>query len=297
VSTDGNAPSASIQSLYLTSTQMVGSVVRRRVSVNASLALGLGIIGILALTAILAPVFSTVSPLKQDVANALVPPGSPGHLLGTDQLGRDIWSQLLYAGRTDLFVAFVALVFPFAIGLVVGTLAGYHGGVLDAIVVGLTNVTFAFPVFVLLIALVFILGQGIPTIVIAITLVDWVAYASLARTVVRRERSMQYVLAARVGGVPRWRILARHIRPNIIAQPVVYAMSDAVAIILFVTTLGFLGLGVPPPTPDWGTMISNGTPYFDTQWWLAVIPGVPICVTGFGLSLIADGLAEKFDTR
>jgi peptide/nickel transport system permease protein len=105
------------------------------------------------------------------------------------------------------------------------------------------------------------------------------------------------VLAARVGGVPKWRILTRHILPNIIAQPVVYAMSDAVGIILFITTLGFFGLGVPPPTPDWGTMISNAVNYFDTQWWLAVIPGVAIVITGFALSLIADGLAQKFDAR
>jgi peptide/nickel transport system permease protein len=168
---------------------------------------------------------------------------------------------------------------------------------LDGVLVGVIDVVFAFPILILLVALVFVLGPGITTIVVAITVVDWVAYARLARTLARRERTMEYVLAAQVGGVPHWRIVARHLLPNVIAQPVVYAMSDAVGIILFITTLGFLGLGVQPPGTDWGTMIADAQDYFDTNWWLALLPGIAICIAGLGLSMIADGLAQRLDAR
>lgn len=275
----------------------VGSMVRGRIGANASLVSGLVILGTLMLIAILAGVLSPHDPVKQEIDNTLAAPGSPGHLLGTDSLGRDTLSRLLHGARTDIFVALGAVLAPFLIGTFVGILAGYRGGWFDSLVVGIVDVIIAFPALVLLIALVFVLGPGIKTIVVAVTVINWVVYARLARTSARRERAMEYVLAARVGGIPTWRILARHVMPNIIAQSIVFAMSDAVLIILFITTLGFLGLGVPPPSPDWGSMISEAQPYFQTQWWLAVIPGVAIIITGLGLSLIADGLAQKLDAR
>jgi peptide/nickel transport system permease protein len=242
-------------------------------------------------------VISPHDPLKQEIDNTLAAPGAAGHLLGTDSLGRDTLSRLLYGARTDIFVALGAVICPFLIGTIVGVWSGYRGGLFDSLVVGIIDVIIAFPVLVLLIALVFVLGPGITTILIAVTAVDWVVYARLARTSSRRERNMEYVMAAKVGGIPTWRILSRHVVPNIISQSIVYAMSDAVLIILFITTLGFLGLGVPPPAPDWGTMISEAQPYFNTQWWLAVIPGLAIILTGLGLSLIADGLAQRLDAR
>lgn len=272
-------------------------MVRRRVGINFSLGLGLLIIALLLAVAALASVLAPANPLHQDLNATLAPPGAAAHPLGTDNLGRDVLSRLLYGARVDLFIAFGAVICPFAIGTLMGTLAGYHGGWLDGIIVAIIDVFFAFPILVLLIALVFVLGPGVGTIIVAVTVVDWVAYARLARTSVRRERSMEYVLAARVGGLPTWRILLKHVVPNVISQSVIYAMSDAVLIILFITTLGFLGLGVPPPTPDLGTMISDAQPYINTQWWLAVMPGVVIFITGLGLSLIADGLAQKWDAR
>jgi peptide/nickel transport system permease protein len=276
---------------------MVGRAVRGKIGSNASLISGLVIVGLLMLIAILAGVIAPHDPVKQEIDNTLAPPFSSGHLFGTDQLGRDTFSRLLYGARTDIFVALGALVGPFVIGSMIGILAGYRSGWFDSVVVGVIDVIIAFPILVLLIALVFVLGPGVSTIIISVGVIDWVVYARLARTSSRRERTMEYVLAAKVGGIPTWRILLRHILPNIISQSVVYAMSDAVLIILFVTTLGFLGLGVPPPAADWGTMISEAQPYFNTQWWLAVIPGVAIIITGLGLSLIADGLAQKLDAR
>ncbi|HEX3240860.1 MAG TPA: ABC transporter permease [Solirubrobacterales bacterium] len=275
----------------------VGGAVRRRIGGNLSLGLGIAIVGTMILLAALASVIAPDDPLKQDVANSLLAPGEAGHLLGTDQLGRDVFSRLLYGARIDLFVAFGAVIFPFTIGIVVGIVGGFHGGWVDSFLVGVINVVFAFPVLVLLIALLFVLGPGVLTIIVAITIVDWVAYAQLTRTSARRERNQEYILAARTGGIPVWRILLRHMLPNIIAQPVVLAFSDALLIILTITTLGFLGLGVPPPQPDWGTMISEAQPFLNTQWWLAVAPGVAIIFTGLGLSLIADSLAERLDAR
>lgn len=291
------SPIASVGQGRNSVTQALGRSVRRHLGLNASLLIGLVIVGLLMLAAALASVLAPADPLTQDVSEALLPPGSAGHLLGTDNLGRDVLSRLLYAARIDLFVACGAVVLPFAIGILVGTVAGYRGGWVDNILVGVIDVVFAFPVLVLLIALVFVLGPGVVTIIAAVTIVDWVVYARLARTSVRRERSQEYVLAARIGGIPTWRILLKHVLPNIISQPIVYAMSDAVLIILFITTLGFLGLGVPPPAPDWGTMIADAQPYINVQWWLAVIPGVAILLTGLGLSLIADGLAQKLDSQ
>lgn len=275
----------------------VGASVRGRLGANASLAWGLLIIAALVLLALLAGVIAPQDPLHQELDNTLAAPGTQGHLLGTDALGRDVFSRLLHAARVDILVALGAVFCPFVIGTVIGILAGYRGGWLDSLVVGVIDVIIAFPILVLLIALVFVLGPGVSTIVISITIVDWVVYARLARTSTRRERAMEYVMAARVGGVPTTRILRRHVLPNIISQSIVYAMSDAVMIILFLTTLGFLGLGVPPPAPDWGTMIAEAQPYLSTEWWLAVIPGLAIIFTGLGLSLIADGLAQKLDAR
>lgn len=276
---------------------VIGRGVSDRIGVNASLAVGGCIVGAMMLVGLLAGVLAPHDPVKQDIARTLLAPGAAGHLLGTDQLGRDTLSRLIYGARNDIFIAVAALLAPFLAGTTMGLISGYRGGWMDSVVVGVIDVMLAFPVLVLLIALVFVLGPGVLTIIVAVTLVDWVVYARLARTSVRRERAMEYVMAAQIGGIPTWRILVRHVLPNMITQSIVYAMSDLVLIILFITTLGYLGLGIPPPAPDWGTMISEAQPYFNDQWWLAVIPGLAIVITALGLSLVGDGLAQKLDAR
>lgn len=275
----------------------VGNLTRGALGANSSLITGLLILGTLILLGLLAPVIAPHDPVKQDVDNILVAPGNATHLLGSDQLGRDTLSRLLYAIRNDILIALGAIILPFLIGTLIGVVAGYRGGWTDAVLVGIVDVIIAFPILVLLIALVFALGPGVKTIIIAVAAIDWVVYARLARTSARREAAMEYVMAAQVGGISTPRILLRHIIPNLISQSVVYAMSDAVLVILFITTLGFLGLGIPPPAPDLGTMIAEGQAYIGSQWWLAVIPGAAIIVIAFGLSLIADGLAQKLDAR
>jgi peptide/nickel transport system permease protein len=256
-----------------------------------SLVAGSAILIALALAAVLAPFLHTQSPAAQDLLHTLAGPSSR-HWLGTDQLGRDVWSRLLYAARVDLKVGFLAVLFPFAFGSLVGCLAGYYGGWLDSIVMRVVDVIVAFPFYVLVLALVFVLGPGTRSIYIAIAWVGWVAYARLIRAQVLVAREREFVLAARVGGLGDARIILRHVAPNVVTQSLVYAMSDILLVIVAIVTLSYLGLGVPPPTPDWGSMIADGQQFLSTRWQLSVIPGLAVVVTGLGLSLLGDGLAD-----
>jgi peptide/nickel transport system permease protein len=264
---------------------------RRRWYRTPSFVAGLSILGLILLTAALAPLITKYDPTHQDLLHTLSGPSS-SHWLGTDDLGRDVWSRLVYGARTDLRVAFLAVMFPFVIGTVVGLLAGYFGGWIDTGTNWLVNIVVAFPFYVLIIALVFALGPGTRSIYIAITIVGWVSYTRILRGEVIVAKRREYVLAARAAGLSTPRILFRHLLPNTITQAIVFAMSDIVLGILAIVTLGYLGLGVQPPTPDWGRMIADGQSFLTTHWELSTIPGVAVVFTAFGLSLLADGLAD-----
>jgi peptide/nickel transport system permease protein len=253
---------------------------------------GLVIITILVGMAVFAPIVSHgQDPLKQDLTNTLASP-SAEHWLGTDQLGRDVWSRLVYGARIDLKVGFLAVLFPFFLGTTLGCIAGYYGRWMDTGVMRLVDVVVAFPFYVLIIALVFALGPGVRSIFVAITLVGWVSYARIIRGEILVAKRQEYVLAAQSAGLSTFRIVRRHILPNVIGQAIVFAMSDIVLTILAIVTLGYLGLGVPPPTPDWGSMIFDGQTFLTTHWMLSTIPGIAVIITGFGLSLFGDGLND-----
>jgi peptide/nickel transport system permease protein len=252
---------------------------------------GVSILGLIVLAALAAPVITRYDPAEQDLLHTLAGP-SGSHWLGTDDLGRDVWSRLVYGARTDLRVAFLAVLFPFAIGTLIGLLSGYYGRWIDTLTNWLVNIVVAFPFYVLIIALVFVLGPGTRSIYIAITLVGWVSYARIIRGEVLVAKRREYVLAAKAGGLSDARILFRHLLPNVVTQAIVFAMSDIVLDILAIVTLGYLGLGVQPPTPDWGRMIADGQTFLTTRWELSTIPGVAIVITALGLSLLADGLAD-----
>lgn len=252
---------------------------------------GLAILAALVVVTVLAPIITPYDPIQQDLNNTLAGT-SAQHWLGTDQLGRDVWARLLYGARIDLLVGFLAVLFPFCIGTALGCLAGYYGGWVETIVMRLVDVVVAFPFYVLVIALVFVLGPGVRSIVIAITIVGWVSYARIIRGEILVAKRQEYVLAARAAGFRDVRIIGRHILPNVITQAIVYAMSDIVLSILAIVTLGYLGLGVPPPTPDWGSMIFDGQTFITTNWELSTIPGLAVVLTGLGLSLFGDGLSD-----
>ncbi|WP_127903882.1 ABC transporter permease [Solirhodobacter olei] len=262
---------------------------RRR---NQHLNFGVAIVGIVVMMAIFAPLLTRYSPIDQDFSATLQGP-SWTHLLGTDNLGRDLWSRILYGGRIDLFLATVAVAAPLVIGTAVGALSGYFGGWFDVIVMRIADIVVAFPFYVLVISLVFIFGNGVGSIFAAISIVSWVAYARIVRAEALVIRSTDFMDALRVGGIGTVRIVFRHLVPNVVSQAIVYAMSDIVANIGVIVTLSYFGMGIVPPTPDWGSMMADGQPFFVGGYYgLMVIPALAVIVTSFGLSLIGDGLAN-----
>jgi peptide/nickel transport system permease protein len=252
---------------------------------------GVVIVGTILLLAIFAPQIAPYDPTKQDLQHILQDPSSK-HWLGTDQLGRDVWSRMLYAARVDLRVGFLAVLLPFLIGTTLGALAGYYGRYGDTIISRIAEVVVAFPFYVLVIAMVFVLGPGTRNIYLAVTMVGWVSYMRIIRGEVLVQKRQEYTLAAQAAGLSNARIIVRHLLPNVITQAIVFAMSDIVLDILLIVTLGYLGLGIQPPTPDWGTMIADGQTFLTVKWQLSTIPGVAVVITGLGLSLIGDGLAD-----
>jgi peptide/nickel transport system permease protein len=257
----------------------------------ATLIVGASILFVIVGLAVFAPFDTSYNPTTLDLTHILSGP-SAAHWLGTDQLGRDVWSRLVYGARTDLSVAFLAVLTPFVVGTILGAFAGYRGGWLDSIIMRIADVVVAFPFYVLVILLVFLLGPGVRSIYIAISIVSWISYARIIRGATLVAKTQEYVLAAQIQGFSTFRIILRHVLPNTISQAIVFAMSDVVNDILAIVTLGFLGLGIPPPAPDWGEMMASGQQFLTTHWELSTIPGIAVVITGLGLSLIGDGLNE-----
>jgi peptide/nickel transport system permease protein len=256
-----------------------------------SFVVGAVIVLAVVLAAVFAPLIARYDPNAQDLLHTYAHP-SDAHWLGTDQLGRDVYARIIYSGRVDLLLAFLAVLFPFCLGVALGCLAGYYGRFTDTVVMRLVDIVVAFPFIVLVIALVFVLGSGGRSIVIAITIVGWVSYARIVRGEILVQKRLEYVLAARAAGLSDARIIVRHLLPNVITQAVVFSMSDIVLSMLAIVTLSYLGAGIPPPTADWGSMIADGESLITTQWQIATFPGVAIVLTGLGLSLLGDGLAD-----
>jgi peptide/nickel transport system permease protein len=264
---------------------------RRRWYRQPALMSGIVVMGIIVFLAVAAPLITSYNPNTQNLSQTLQGP-SAQHLLGTDQLGRDVWTRLLYGLRLDLSIACLAVLFPFSLGVVLGSIAGYFGGWVDNVIMRVVDVVVAFPFYVLIIALVFVLGPGIRSIVVAITLLGWVSYARIIRGEILVAKRQDYVTAARSGGLSSPRIMGRHVLPNVISQAIIYSMSDIVQDMLAIVTLGYFGLGVPPPTADLGSMINDGQNFISTHWQLTTFPGLVVVVVGLGLSLIGDGLAD-----
>jgi peptide/nickel transport system permease protein len=229
------------------------------------------------------------------VLHTLLPP-SAEHWLGSDATGRDLFTRIIYGARQDLAMAFFGVVGPIIVGTFIGLVSGYFGGRLDAVLMRILEVTISFPYFVLVIAIVAVLGPGLKSYFISLTLVNWVSYTRLVRSQALVLRGADFVLAARTMGLNHGRIMFHHILPNAIVPSAVFVMTDAVLTIVLGSSLGFLGLGVQPPTPEWGAMIAEGQTYLTSAWWIAVFPGIAVCTLAMGLSLTADGLARLLNT-
>ena len=277
--------------LYKAASKAAGR--RRSVALRRlPLIIGLVLLAIAILAVTFAPLITSAAPNQIDVLNPLAPPLTPGHLLGTDQFGRDVWSRILYGGRIDLAIAFGATSVTLVGGTIIGLVAGYFGGRIDNVLMRIVDLFFAFPFLVLIIAIIAMLGPSLLNIFLAIWITSWVAYARIMRAQVIVAKKQQYVLAARALGYSRTRVMLRHILPNTASAVIIFSMVDAIGNIALAAALGFLGLGVQPPTPEWGTMISDGQNYITTAWWLTLFPGLAIVFVGVAFSLIGDGLAD-----
>jgi len=248
------------------------------------------------LVAIAAPVLAPYDPIEQNLGAALLPPGG-AHLLGTDNFGRDVLSRIIWGTRLDLQMGAFGVLFPLLIGTTIGAIAGYFGGILDMLLMRLLDVTVSFPFLVLIIAIVATLGPGLASFYIALALVGWVSYARLVRARFLVLKRADFVLAARSLGFNDRRIVLHHILPNAIMPALVFSMSDAVIDVVLGASLSYLGLGIQPPTPEWGLMIAEGQTFIATAWWMTVFPGVAIVLLATGFSLLADGVAEHFGLR
>lgn len=256
---------------------------------------GLAVILIWALIALAAPLIAPYGPFQQKVEDRLQPP-SWQHPFGTDELGRDVFSRVIYGARISLPVGLVVIGFSMAMGVLVGALAGYLGGLFDLLIMRVADITLAFPSIVLALAIASVLGPSLRNAVIAMILVWWPEYARLMRGQVLSVKNNEYVTAARAVGVPRGRILSRHILPNSGSPIVIKASLDAGSAILTIAALSFIGLGAVPPTPEWGAMISLGRFKF-YQWWLTAFPGLAVLTVVLGFNFLGDGLRDALDPR
>jgi peptide/nickel transport system permease protein len=259
--------------------------------------IGLAISVILILIAIFAPLIAPHDPIAQDLSRRLLPPGTPGNLLGTDDFGRDILSRILYGSRITLYIVLLVILTAPVVGLIIGTAAGYFGGWTDQILMRITDIFLAFPKLILALALVAVLGPGMENAVLAIALTSWPPYARVARAETLTVRNSDYIAAVRLQGAGSGRIIWGHIMPMCLPSVVIRVTLDMAGVILTAAGLGFLGLGVQPPLPEWGLMISAGRKFLFEQWWVATMPGLAIFIVSLGFNLLGDGLRDVLDPR
>jgi peptide/nickel transport system permease protein len=257
---------------------------------------GMGVIVALLLIAAFAPWVATHDPLAQNLAERLQAP-SAEHWFGTDQVGRDVFSRIVYGSRITIYIVLLVTVIVAPIGLMIGTIAGYFGGRIDVVLMRLTDIFLAFPGLVLALAFVAALGPGLENAVIAISLTNWPGFARLARAETLIVRSSDYIAASRLQGASAARIIVMHVVPMCLPSVVVRTTLSMAGVILTAAGLGFLGLGAQPPSPEWGAMLSSGRRFMLDHWWMATFPGLAILTISLAFNLFGDGLRDVLDPR
>jgi len=278
---------ARAQQLWLKLLRLVG---------NPPALLGLVILLVILVMAVFAPLIATHDIYAQDLTIRLQPP-SAAHILGTDELGRDVFSRIVFGARITLYIAVLTALIVAPIGLLIGTTSGYLGGWVDIVLMRVVDIFLAFPSLVLALAFVAALGPGIQNAIIAISLAAWPPIARLARAETLSIRSSDYIAAVRLQGASSLRIILSHVVPMCLPSVVVRITLNMAAIILTAAGLGFLGLGAQPPSPEWGAMLSSGREFVLTSWWIAAIPGCAILLTSLAFNLFGDGLRDILDPR
>jgi peptide/nickel transport system permease protein len=274
----------------------LGAVIWSRFKRNKLAVAGAAVVVALAFVALAAPLIAPYDPTDIDIQNVLSPP-SARHPFGTDDLGRDVLSRMIYGSRISLSVGFVAVGIALTIGLAMGSVAGYYGGKVDPILMRFVDVMLTFPTFFLMLAVIAILEPGIWTIMVVIGLTSWMGVARLVRAEFLTLKERDFVLAAKASGAGSPRIIFRHILPNALSPVFVAATLGVAGAILVEAALSFLGLGVQPPRPSWGNILSTGKDYIEVAWWLSFYPGLAILVTVLGYNLLGEGLRDALDPR
>jgi peptide/nickel transport system permease protein len=253
------------------------------------------IVATASIISVAAPVIAPYGPLEQDMSSRLMPP-SLEHPMGTDGLGRDVLSRVIYGGRVSLPIAVIIVLTSLITGIALGLMAGFFGGPLDSLLMRFTDLTTAFPPMILAMIIAAALGSGIGQAAVAIIVVWWPLYARLMRGLVLSVKHNEYVTASQATGARTGRVLVRHILPNCLGPAVVLATLDLGSAMLTFASLSFLGLGTAPPTPEWGAMVGNGIYFFD-QWWISSFPGLAIFAVALAFNFLGDGVQDALDPR
>ncbi len=254
--------------------------------------IGLAIILGIAVLSIAAPFLPIPGPNEVDATAALQPP-SLDHIFGTDNLGRDMFSRVVYGAQIDLLLGVVTTYVSLIIGVAVGAFAGYFGGKRESVLMRLVDTLIAFPFIVLVLAIVGLVGPGLVGVYVGIIIVSWTVYARITYTEMLVLRERQFILAARTLGYTDARVIVRHAIPNLLRPNIVFSLSDVVLNILALASLSFLGVGVKPPTPELGSLIAGGQPYLLTAWWITTLPGLVVVLIGVGFVLLGEGVADR----
>ena len=269
---------------------------------NKAALLGLAVVLAVATSALAAPLIAPFDPLAQEIANRLKPPGWVGtearlRLLGTDHLGRDILSRLIFGARISIIIGLSAVMLAGTLGTLIGLIAGYEGGRVDDLCMRLTDTMLAMPFILLALAVIAVLGPSLLNIIMVLGVTSWVSYARVVRAEVLTLRTREFIAAAQALGGGGLRIVFRHLLPNVLTPVIVIATLEVARMIILESALSFLGLGVQPPTPTWGGMLADGRAYLSTAWWLATFPGLCIMLSVLGINLLGDWLRDVLDPR